>query len=161
MASSGLVPSPSKRERARVREFSERTRMKAPNLIVRERARQLRRDQTDAEQRLWARLRDRQLCGAKFRRHPIGPYVADFCCPQGKLIVELDGGQHAEEVEADEKRSRYLEAKGYRVLRFWNHDVLKDTVAVLERIADVLNHPHPYPLPGRARVKKKNIETDR
>ena len=77
--------------------------------IARQRARQLRRDQSDAEQALWARLRDRQLWGAKFRRqHPIGPFVADFCCPQGKLIVELDGGQHAARVAADQKRSRFL-----------------------------------------------------
>jgi very-short-patch-repair endonuclease len=125
-------------------------------LIARQRARQLRRDQTDAEQRLWAKLRDRQLCGAKFRRqHLIGPFIADFCCAQGKVIVELDGGQHAEDVAADEKRSRFLEAQGYRVLRFWNHDVLKGTDAVLERIAEALSDPHPCPLPGRARGKKE------
>jgi very-short-patch-repair endonuclease len=104
---------------------------------IRIKARQLRRDQTDAEQRLWAKLRDRQLGGAKFRRqHPIGPFVADFCCPQRKLVVELDGGQHAEGVAADQKRSRFLKAQGYRVLRFWNHDVLGNTEAVLERIAE-------------------------
>jgi very-short-patch-repair endonuclease len=122
---------------------------------IRVKARQLRRDQTDAEQTLWARLRDRQLCGAKFRRqHPVGPFVADFCCPQRKLVVELDGGQHAEKVAADHKRSRFLEEQGYRVLRFWNHDVLQNTEAVLERIAEVLSDPHPCPLPGRARGKK-------
>jgi very-short-patch-repair endonuclease len=80
--------------------------------------------------------------------------------------LKLDGGQHAVEVAADQKRSRFLEAQGYRVLRFWNHDVLKDTVAVLERIAEVLNYPHPIPLPKRARVKeelrvKPKQETDR
>jgi adenine-specific DNA-methyltransferase len=122
---------------------------------IRNKARQLRRNQTDAEQALWARLRDRQLSGAKFRRqHPIGPFVADFCCSEQKLVVELDGGQHAVEIAGDRKRSRFLEAQGYRVLRFWNHDVLKDTVAVLERIAEVLGDPHPCPLPGRARVKR-------
>ena len=115
---------------------------------IRVKARQLRRDQTNAEQTLWARLRDRQLRGAKFRRqHPIGPFIADFCCPEGKVIVELDGGQHAEKVAADQKRSRFLEGQGYQVLRFWNHDVLKDTNAVLERIAEVLNDPHPCPHP--------------
>jgi very-short-patch-repair endonuclease len=130
--------------------------MESNRLTARQRARQLRRDQTDAEQRLWAKLRDRQLGGAKFRRqHPIGPFVADFCCPQRKLIVELDGGQHAEDVAADQKRSRFLEAQGYRVLRFWNHDVLKGTDAVLERIAEALSDPHPCPLPGRARGKKE------
>lgn len=124
--------------------------------VTRDRARQLRRDQTDAEQTLWARLRDRQLCGAKFRRqHPIGPFVTDFCCPKRKLVVELDGGQHAEEIAADQKRSRFLEAQGYRVLRFWNNDVLSDTASVLERIAEVLGDPHPSPLPERAREKKK------
>ena len=93
--------------------------MKFNHPTARERARQLRRDQTDAELALWARLRDRQLCGAKFRRqHPIGPFVADFCCPQGKVIVELDGGQHADDVAADQKRSRFLEEQGYRVLPF-------------------------------------------
>ena len=84
----------------------------------------------------------------------MGPFIADFCCPEDKLIVELDGGQHAEEIEADQKRSRFLEAQGYRVLRFWNHDVLKDANAVLERIAEVLSDPHRYPLPKRARGNK-------
>lgn len=123
---------------------------------IRVKARQLRRNQTDAEQAIWARLRDRQLCGAKFRRqHPIGPFIADYCCPQSKVIVELDGGQHAVQVAADQKRSRFLEEQGYEMLRFWNHDVLKDTVAVLERIAEALSDPHPCPLPGKAREKKK------
>jgi len=143
------------RERVKVRESPE-THVRAK--VLRERARQLRRDQTDAEQALWARLRDRQLCGAKFRRqHPIGPFVADFCCPDGKLIVELDGGQHAQEAAADQKRSRLLETQGYRVLRFWNHDVLGNTAGVLERIAEALSDPHPVPLPGRAR-ENKNAE---
>jgi very-short-patch-repair endonuclease len=129
--------------------------MVAKHLIVRERARQLRRDQTDAEQRLWTKLRDRQLGGAKFRRqHPVGPFVADFCCPQRKLVVELDGGQHAEDVAADQKRSRFLEERGFRVLRFWNHDVLQNTEAVLERIAVAMSDPHPCPLPRRARGKR-------
>ncbi|HEY7315940.1 MAG TPA: endonuclease domain-containing protein [Candidatus Binatia bacterium] len=129
--------------------------MRAKDHITRERARQLRRDQTDAEQRLWANLRDRQLSGAKFRRqHPIGPFVADFCCPQRKLVVELDGGQHAEDVATDDKRSRFLEERGYRVLRFWNHDVLQNTEAVLDRITEALSDPHPCPLPKRARGKR-------
>jgi len=128
--------------------------------MARQRARRLRRDQTDAEQKPWAHLHDRQLCDARFRRqHPIGPFIADFCCPQRKLIVELDGGQHAAEIAADQKRSRFMEEQGYRLLRLWNHDVLKNMDAVLERIAEVLSdphaHPHPYPLPGRARVKKE------
>jgi very-short-patch-repair endonuclease len=69
--------------------------------------------------------------------------------------VKLDGGQHAEDVAADERRYRFLEAQGYRVLRFWNHDVLGNTEAVLERIVEALCDPHPCPLPGRARGKKE------
>jgi very-short-patch-repair endonuclease len=130
--------------------------MRAKHLIVRQRARQLRRDQTDAEQALWARLRDRQLCGAKFRRqHPIGPFVADFCCPQGKLIVELDGGQHATRVAADQKRARFLQEQGYRVLRFWNHDVLGNTEAVLERIVEALSLPSPLPSPWKGEGEER------
>jgi adenine-specific DNA-methyltransferase len=114
--------------------------------IVRQRARQLRRNQTDAERVLWARLRDRQLCGAKFRRqHPIGPFVADFCCTQRKLVVELDGGQHSIQVSADQKRSSFLENQGCRVLRFWDHEVLRNTDGVLERIAEALSNPYPLP----------------
>ena len=134
-----VVPSPSdKRERERVREFSnESIRMRHNCLTINERARRLRRDQTDAERILWARLRDRHLGDAKFRRqHPIGPFIADFCCPQPKLIVEVDGGQHATQGLADQERSRFLGNQGYRVLRFWNHDVLNHTDAVLVRIAN-------------------------
>ena len=80
---------------------------------------------------------------------------ADFCCPQGKLIVELDGGQHAARVAADQKRSRFLEEQGYRVLRFWNHDVLKDTVAVLERIAGAKS-PSPLPAPWKGEGEEEN-----
>ena len=86
---------------------------------LRNRARQLRCQQTDVEAKLWMRLRDRQLSGAKFRRqHPIGPYVVDFCCPDCGLVVELDGGQHADQTARDTVRTRFLEAEGYRVIRF-------------------------------------------
>ena len=82
-------------------------------------SRSLRRRQTDAERRLWERIRDRQLGGHKFRRqYPIGGYVADFCCFDRKLVVELDGGQHAETVERDTARDVVLRANGYRVIRF-------------------------------------------
>jgi len=92
---------------------------------LRNRARQLRRKQTDVEAKLWLRLGDRQLCGAKFRRqHPIGPYIVDLWCPNRGLVVELDGGHHAEQTSADEERTRFLEAQGYRVVRFWDHEVL-------------------------------------
>jgi very-short-patch-repair endonuclease len=105
----------------------------------RERARRLRHEQTEAERFLWARLRARQLSGAKFRRQcPIGPFIADFCCLEHRLIVELDGGQHASEVEKDEARSDFLRKQGYEVLRFWDHEVFLETEAVLQRIADLL-----------------------
>jgi adenine-specific DNA-methyltransferase len=99
----------------------------------------LRREQTDAEKKLWSKLRDRRLCGVKFRRqHPIGPFVADFCCVEMRLIVELDGSQHMMQVESDRKRTRYLAQKGFRMLRFSNHHVLTQIDAVLERILEVL-----------------------
>src|SRR4029079_11738452 len=91
-------------------------------------ARRLRRDQTDAERVLWFRLRDRRLNGWKFRRQmPVGNYIVDFCCESARLIVELDGGQHAMQSEADRARTADLEKRGYLVLRFWNNDVLRNT----------------------------------
>ncbi len=98
-------------------------------------ARALRQHQTDAEKVLWYRLRSRQLEGRKFRRQQvIGRYIADFLCLDPKLVIELDGGQHAERIEQDEQRTRYLQILGYRVLRFWNHDVLREPESVLEVI---------------------------
>jgi very-short-patch-repair endonuclease len=112
-------------------------------------ARSLRRRQTDAERRLWGRLRDRRLLGAKFARQvPIGPYVVDFCCRERKLIVELDGGQHAVRAPAEAERTAFLEALGYRVLRFWNNDALANTDGVLLRIVAALGAgPSPRPSP--------------
>ncbi|MDO8837837.1 MAG: endonuclease domain-containing protein [Parvibaculum sp.] len=108
------------------------------------RARSLRINRTDAEARLWLHLRNRMLGGAKFRRQvPVGPYIADFLCAEHMLIVELDGGQHADN-PADERRTRFLESKGYRVIRFWNPDVLTNTDGVLEMILTELDKtPHP------------------
>src|SRR5271169_58007 len=84
------------------------------------RARSLRSDQPDAERKLWSVLR-RHALGVKFRRqHPIGSFIVDFCCIEERLIVELDGSQHALQTETDARRTRFLKAKGYRVLRFWN-----------------------------------------
>ncbi len=104
-------------------------------------ARRLRRDATNAEALLWSRLRNRQLNGAKFRRQvPIGAYIADFLCAGARLIVELDGGQHS--VETDAARTAFLEKAGFRVIRFWNHDVLGNIDGVLETIAARLP-PHP------------------
>lgn len=90
----------------------------------------LRRDRTDAEHRFWQAVRNRQLDGFKFRfQHSIGPYIADFACLEAMLIVELDGGQHSEAVDAC--RTTFLQAKGFRVLRFWNNDMLTNAEGVL------------------------------
>src|SRR3989344_2565986 len=96
--------------------------------MLRGNARRLRRSQTDAERKLWLSLRARQITSAKFRRqHPIGRYIVDFCFPEHCLVVELDGGQHAAQLSRDRHRSEFLVQRGYRVLRFWDHEVLKNT----------------------------------
>jgi very-short-patch-repair endonuclease len=98
-------------------------------------ARSLRRQMTDAERLLWHHLRAQRLGGFKFRRQlVIEPYIVDFACLEAKLVVEADGGQHGEQQDGDDKRTSCLEAMGYRVLRFWNHEILTETQAVLERI---------------------------
>ena len=95
----------------------------------------MRREPTDAEKRLWSALRDRRLSKYKFRRqHPVGRFIVDFVCLEKKLIVELDGGQHAVQARYDDKRTLGLEAAGYRVLRFWNNDVLANTEGILTMI---------------------------
>ncbi|MCK0196806.1 DUF559 domain-containing protein [Ancylobacter sp. 6x-1] len=112
------------------------------------RARRLHRDQTEVERLLWSRLRDRRLAGWKFRRQvPVGPYVVDFLCADAKLVIELDGGHHTP--EADAERTRMIEADGYLVIRFWNNDVLENLDGVLRRILESLRPapPHPDPLP--------------
>jgi very-short-patch-repair endonuclease len=107
--------------------------------LTRDAARRLRVDQTDAEHRLWSRLRGRQFERFKFRRqHSIGPFVADFFCLEAKLVVELDGSQHADQLEQDERRTEYIRDAGYAVLRIWNHEVIPEIDAVLQRIADAL-----------------------
>jgi len=113
--------------------------------------RRLRNSPTDAEHALWQRLRGRQLCDCKFRRqHPFGDYIVDFVCLQRKLIIELDGGQHADSVTADAARSAFLERAGFTVLRFWNHQVLREMDSVLECIwralaTDTPSPPQPSP----------------
>ena len=98
------------------------------------RAKKLRSNMTDAERRLWYRLRAHRFGGYKFKRQvPIGPYVVDFACLNHGLVVELDGGQHSENIK-DAARDEFLRAKGFRVLRFWNNDALKNTSAILEAI---------------------------
>lgn len=109
--------------------------MKSYNPAQRIHARRLRREQTDAEARLWFYLRNCQLDGAKFRRQqPLGPFVVDFCCMEVGLVIEVDGGQHSERELADARRTQLLEEQGFLVLRFWNNEVLEQTEAVLERI---------------------------
>jgi very-short-patch-repair endonuclease len=101
-------------------------------------ARELRTNMTDAEKRLWWLVRNRQLDGHKFRRqHPIGIFVADFVCIERRLIIELDGGQHADSAD-DARRTAWLEDHGWRVIRFWNNDVLTGTEGVLEVILQAL-----------------------
>jgi very-short-patch-repair endonuclease len=115
-----------------------------------DRARRLRRDMTDAERLLWRYLRNRHFSGWKFRRqHELDRYIVDFVCPDAHLIVELDGGQHAQMVAKDAERTRRLEGMGYRVLRFWNNDVLMNAEAVFGVILEALASaaPHPNPLP--------------
>jgi adenine-specific DNA methylase len=113
-------------------------------------ARNLRKQQTDAETKMWHLLRNRRLAGKKFRRqHPIPPYVVDFYCHEAALVVEIDGGQHAEARRYDDARTAFLEKKGLQVIRFWNNEVLGEIEAVLQVIWDALHEPSPpTPLPG-------------
>jgi very-short-patch-repair endonuclease len=99
------------------------------------RARELQRNQTDAEERLWNRLRGRRLAEARFvRQYQIGNFIADFACRSLRLAIELDGGQHSES-ERDAARTRIIEAHGYRVIRFWNNEVMENIEGVLQLIA--------------------------
>jgi len=111
-------------------------------------ARRLRTNHTDAEKKLWRYLRNRQLVGYKFRRqHEIGTYIVDFVCIDRKLIFELDGGQHLEQPDYDLGRTKFLEQKGYRVVRFWNNEVLSELGLVLEEITRKLEDlPSPQSL---------------
>lgn len=104
------------------------------------RAQELRHNQTEAETKLWAYLRSHQLNDVGFRRqHAIGNYIADFCAPREKLVIELDGSQHLDLEEYDNERTAFLESKGYRVLRFWNNDVMNNIDGVATAILDALN----------------------
>jgi len=125
---------------------------KPPPRVVR-RAKNLRRDSTDAEKVLWRYLRNRILEGFKFRRqHMIGPYIVDFVCLEACLVVELDGGQHMDRQDYDEKRSAFLRDKGFSILRFWNNDIFQNIEGVLHSIRGVLMAPSPNPLPGGERA---------
>jgi very-short-patch-repair endonuclease len=111
-----------------------------------ENAKVLRRHQTDVELKLWFHLRAHRFLGRKFKRQkPIGNFVVDFVCVEEKLIIELDGGQHADAIGYDEARTAFLQNKGYVVLRFWNHEVLNEIDSVLEAIRHALS-PNPSPV---------------
>ena len=113
-------------------------------------AKSLRSNQTDAEMQLWYHLRAHRFMGLKFKRQkPIGAYIVDFVCIERKLILELDGGQHAENVGYDERRTKFLESEGYQVLRFWNNQVLQEMDSVLEVIRiEIALSPTPLPQVG-------------
>ena len=116
-----------------------------------ERAQALRREMTQAETKLWRMLRSRQIEGHRFHRQvPVGRSIADFVCHQARLIVELDGGQHDSLSQQEVDRSRFLQSEGYRVLRFWNHEVLANPKGVHAMTVENLRRPHPHPtLPHR------------
>jgi very-short-patch-repair endonuclease len=120
-------------------------------LTILDNAKQLRIRQTEAEQRLWHHLRGGRFLGHKFKRQkPVGPYIADFVCLSEMLLVEVDGGQHNAEQAADSTRDRWFISRGFTVLRFWNHEVLQQTEAVLEKIRLTIEQQQPLspaPLP--------------
>ena len=106
-------------------------------------ARNLRNNQTEAEHKLWSQLQDKKLSGYRFRRqHPIPPYIVNFCCLEKKLIIELDGGQHAEDNNRyyDQQRDEFLRNKNFHILRFWNDQVINEIDSVLAKILDCLEN---------------------
>jgi very-short-patch-repair endonuclease len=112
-------------------------------------AKNLRKKSTDAERKLWAHLRAKRLEGYKFRRQePIGNYVVDFVCFENRVVIEIDGSQHATEKEKDSKRSKWLESRGFKVLRFWNNEVLRNIEGVLQVIGENCSC-HPPLTPSR------------
>ena len=121
-----------------------------------DKAKALRTNQTDAEQRLWYYLRAHRFLGLKFKRQkPIGRYIVDFVCMERGLIVEVDGGQHAENMKYDQQRDAWLRSQGYAVLRFWNKEVMQQLESVLEsiRLAVALS-PNPSPASGRGERRR-------
>ena len=114
--------------------------MRGIKRIVADRARSMRSTMTDAERRLWHKLRDRRLSGHKFvRQFPVGPYFADFACREAHLIIELDGSQHIDSAH-DQRRDAFLLEQGYRVLRFWNNDALTEMDVVCETILAAIDN---------------------
>lgn len=108
--------------------------------LLRDRARRLRKEMTDAERALWAKIRQRQIEGCQFRRQfPLGQYIVDFVCFERPLVIEVDGGQHTEQKCYDDRRTAWLENQGFQVLRFWNNEVLTELEVVLETIFEALH----------------------
>jgi adenine-specific DNA-methyltransferase len=108
--------------------------------MIKAKARELRRNPTEAEQKLWSHIRMRQIGGHKFRRQrPLGSYIVDFVCLEKRVVIEVDGGQHSEQIAYDMERGVWLEAQGFRVLRFWDNEVLRSIDVVKEVIAEALN----------------------
>lgn len=138
-------PLPRQRERDRERAVASRRLL--------DNAKRLRTSQTDAEVRLWYHLRAHRFLGLKFKRQkPIGPYIVDFVCMEHRLIIELDGGQHAEAQTYDAQRDAWLAGQGFRVVRIWNDDALRNTSEVLEHVRQQILHtlsPSPSPASGR------------
>ena len=117
------------------------------------RARSLRRSMTDGERKLWSLLRRKKVSGFRFRRQaPVGPYIADFFCPEARLVIELDGEPHSDEAQmrSDKSRTEWLEAHGCRVIRFWNLEVFQHPTEVIETIYDALKRPPSGPQRGLA-----------
>ena len=149
MAKQPLPPNPLSRSR-------ERAGVRADVSVPVQNARALRQASTTAEQLLWRHLRNRQLAGAKFRRqHPLGPYILDFVCLEQGLVVEIDGGQHADlqAQDYDQQRTVWLQQQGLRVLRFWNHEVVQQTNEVLARVLQALT-------PALSRLREREVNTE-
>ena len=122
---------------------------------MKERAQTLRKNSTEAERKMWSIVRNRKFFNFRFhRQHRIGYYIVDFVCLKKKLIIELDGNEHRYQVEYDVIRDDYLNAAGFKVLRFWNYEVMKNIESVLSIIFKALT-PDPSPAQGRGRGEKK------
>ena len=116
---------------------------------IKDKARTLRRNQTETEKLLWQKLRNRQLLDKKFRRqYPIGSYIVDFVCLELRLVVELDGGQHMDQQDYDEQRTNYLKQQGFVVLRFWNNEVMGNIEGVFESLTLALSQRERELKPG-------------
>ena len=125
-------------------------------------AKTLRSHQTEAEQRLWYHLRAHRFMDLKFKRQkPIGRYIVDFVCVERMLIIELDGGQHSEQIEYDQRRDAWLKGQGYTVLRFWNNAVMQELDCVIEQIRLTLitepSPPPPLPQAGEGRYASEGV----